>query len=302
MKHFLKKSILICLPIVISLVLLEVTLRNIPNDYSYKRKYLEKNSKYIQHLFLGSSHSYYGVNPKYIDGISFNASHVSQSIDYDFAIFNKFKNQLVNLESIIIPIDYFTLYSRTSTGLNGWRVKNYEIYYDINRSYKLKDHSELLSLKFSTGLKRAYSYLKNTNTSSITCNHLGYGNITKPQRDLNHTGITAAKRHTKKDKGFFDENLSIIYQIIEYAKQSDIKILFYTSPAFSSYRENLDLGQLNLTLKTIKDISTQNENCSYYNFMEDNDFNSNDFRDADHLNNNGAQKLSIKLNEKLKNM
>ena len=64
----------------------ELLLRNIPNDYSFKKNYLNTKSNSIEVLFLGSSHIYYGINPEYISRNSFNGSHISQSLNFDLEI------------------------------------------------------------------------------------------------------------------------------------------------------------------------------------------------------------------------
>lgn len=286
---------LFSIPILLAFVTLELCLRSIPNDYSFKNKYLEQNSAQIEHLFLGSSHAYYSINPEYISEHAFNASHISQSLDYDYAIFDKFKDDFRALKTIVLPIDYFSMFSRTATGIEAWRVKNYEIYYGINRSYDPKDHSELLNFKFSTSLKRVFAYLEDTDKGSITCSKLGFGNTVRQQKDLLESGQLAAKRHTKDDISYYQKNLAILRQFVAEAKQRNIQIVLYTSPAYPSYWENLDNNQLSITLDAVKELSTQNENCSYYNFLYDSDFNATDFRDADHLNIQGAQKFSRKL-------
>ena len=77
-------------PLLLGALILEVLIQNIPNEYSYKKSYLDSNSNEIEVLFLGSSHVYYGVNPEYISANSFNASHIAQTLDYDYAILKKY--------------------------------------------------------------------------------------------------------------------------------------------------------------------------------------------------------------------
>ena len=89
MNKFITKLIIFCLPILLGTLVLEVLLRNIPNDYSQKKEYLDENSSEIETLILGSSHSFYGLNPKYFSSKTFNASHISQSLNYDYKIINK---------------------------------------------------------------------------------------------------------------------------------------------------------------------------------------------------------------------
>lgn len=300
MKRFIIKTILVISPIVVCLLAMEYYLRSIPNDYSFKNNFLDNNSERIEHLILGSSHSYYGIDPTYIDGIAFNASHISQSIDYDYEIFKKYTGQFKNLKTIIIPIDYSTLFSRLSAGVESWRVKNYEIYYGINRSNHIRDHFELLNFRFSTNVTRCFSYLNN-DKSSITCSELGFGTDSIKQKDLNETGISAAIRHTKSDQRFYHENLDIIEKLINYSNEKNVNVIFVTFPAYSTYTDNLNQQQLDKTLETINDLIDKNPKCSYYNFLYDLDFGTTHFRDADHLNKKGAQLLSKKLNLLLNN-
>ncbi|MFT7029373.1 MAG: hypothetical protein ACJA2C_000759 [Marinoscillum sp.] len=180
-------------------------------------------------------------------------------------------------------------------------MKNYEIYYGISKSYNPKNHLELLNFKFSNNLKRSFSYLKNNDESSITCSELGYSNITRNQANLKETGISAAKRHTKNDQNFFSENVYILELFVKYAIENGINIVFFTSPAYFTYTDNLNRQQLEKTLITIEKIVSMNPHCSYYNFLNDRDFDASHFQDADHLNQNGARLLSNKLNVILSN-
>lgn len=297
MKRFLKKILFFSIPILLLLVSLEFLLRLIPNDYSYKKVYLDKNSNTLEILFLGSSHTYYGINPEYIDHPSFNASHISQTIDLDFEIINKYSNKFEKLKWIVIPIDYFTLFSRTSTGIESWRIKNYNIYYELKLSNNIKDNSEILTFNSDRNISRIFSYFVN-NINGITCTKLGYGNIYRKQTDLMTTGKTAAKRHTGIDINYYRESQLIIEKIITYAEKNNKKILFYTNPAYYSYVQNLDPVQINMTINSIDSICKGHKNCFYINFLSDRRFEAADFRDADHMNKPGAEKLTkIMINE-----
>lgn len=299
MKNFIKKTIIFLLPLIILVLLMESLLRNIPNDYNYKNDYLINNSNNINKLFLGSSHSYYGINPEFITGSSFNASHISQSINLDYEIIKKYEWN--ELEYIIIPIDYFSLFFWLSNGVEYWRIKNYNLYYDMQLSNKLSDNSELMSISLKSNIKRIISHYL-LNNSSITCSKLGFGNKYKKIQDLLVTGKTAALRHTKKDLSKLDGSLLILKEIINFASKNDIEIIFYTSPAYKTYVSNLDQNQLNLTIKTINKLAIKNSNCNYFNLLEDSSFNSSDFRDADHLNPEGAKKLSLRMDELISNI
>lgn len=294
MKKFISKIVLFLTPIVVLLVVAEILLRNIPNDYSYKNDYLKKNAGNIETLFLGSSHAYYGINPEYFSANSFNASHISQTIDLDYEIIKKYSLDLKSLKYLVIPIDYFTLLSRTSTGVESWRMKNYNIYYNLNTSNNPFDNLEIFSFSLMKNTNRIIGYyLRNVDHKS--CSKLGYGNMERKQADLTKTGKAASKRHTKKNKKYLNESIKIIDKIISYGEGNNVTILFYTSPAFYTYRQNLDSTQYHSTINIIDSICNSHKNSFYFNFIADSSFIADDFRDADHLNKNGAKKLTLKI-------
>src|SRR5665647_305746 len=128
------KIVLFLLPLIVVGGIMEILLRQIPNFYQFKKGYLESNSDSLEILFLGNSHSYFGLNPDYINGISFNAAHVSQTLEYDLAILQKYDSKWSELKYIILPISYFSLYDKMSESGESWRSKDYCIYYDIDIS------------------------------------------------------------------------------------------------------------------------------------------------------------------------
>lgn len=301
MNQFIKKIILFSAPVIVFIVITELLLRNIPNDYSYKKNYLDQHSNEIETLFLGSSHAFYAVNPEFVHSNSFNASHVAQSIDYDIQILKKYVNQSDKLKFIVVPIDYFTFYNRLETGVESWRIKNYNIYYGFNRSQNLVDNSEILNGKWSENMTRILRFLRKKK-SEIGCNQLGWGTSSnsKNAKNIIITGKEAAKRHAKKDKSFFRENVALVNEIIALAKPKKTRVIFYTSPAYKTYTSLLNKEQLQKTIATTEAIASSNPNVSYYNFLNDTSFTVKDFYDADHLNEIGAEKFSKKMDSIIK--
>ncbi|MCX8473189.1 MAG: hypothetical protein ORN85_06020 [Sediminibacterium sp.] len=283
----------------------ELLLRDIPNDYSFKKNYLNANSNNIEVLFLGSSHIYFGINPEYFSRKSFNGAHISQSLNFDLAILEKYKDRWTNLKYIIIPLDYFSMYSKLEGGIEKWRVKNYIIYYNISTYGNFWSGFEIFNGKLLSNILRAKSYLFN-GKSDITCSKWGFGTAykSKDSKDLIETGKTASKRHTielEKNQPIFSKNIQIINSMIEFANSRNIKIIFITCPAYSSYRENLNPIQLDNSVNIIKRLSAKNTNTDYYNFLTDKTFIANDYYDADHLNEIGAKKLTLKIDSIINN-
>jgi hypothetical protein len=301
MKTFITYILIFCVPILVAGILCEWAIRRIPNDYKYKRAYLDSNADKIETLFLGGSHVFYGIIADRLNCHSFNAAYISQSIDYDLMILKKYSNKWRNLKCIVIQVDYFTLFSKLSTGTEAWRIKDYNIYYHLITPNNIADYSEMLSNSLKVNIYRIYNYYYHKE-SSITCSRLGWGGSynSKGNKNLTTTGLTAAKRHTFKNWGLLDQNVEILNTMIQFAKKRNIKIIVFTSPAYKTYTENLDKNQLTTTVsEAIKVVSTYKD-AVYYNLLNDTAFKKNDFYDADHLNEIGAKKLTEKMSRLIK--
>src|SRR5690606_22742388 len=123
MKKFLSYILIFSAPVIILISVTEVLIRSIPNEYSIKKDYLDRNSNEIEILILGSSHTLRGVDPKYMNYKAYNAAMVSQSIDYDLEILKKYEGNWDSLKTIVLPISYFSLYSNLENEVESWRVK-----------------------------------------------------------------------------------------------------------------------------------------------------------------------------------
>ncbi|MDA3779086.1 MAG: hypothetical protein PF487_02455, partial [Bacteroidales bacterium] len=176
-------------------------MRSIPNSYKKKKNYLDKHSKKIETLVLGSSHASMGVFPVYFDSECYNAAMTSQAIDIDYAILNKYKDSLKTLKNIILPIDYFTLTAQMESKLESWRLKDYYIYYRLNMKIPLKYKLEILCKPIDYNLKRLYNYYILNNSEIYYSN---YGNEifeikSNKEIDFVKTGKNAAVRQTAKN-------------------------------------------------------------------------------------------------------
>jgi hypothetical protein len=299
MKKLTLKLLFIISPLLLFAVLTEVSVRSIPNDYSYKSNYLHDNANKIEFLVLGSSHSFYGINPDYFSLKSFNASHVSQSLDYDLFIFNKYKNQMPNLKSVFLPISYFTLNFKLGDSTSRWREKNYVLYYDSPATLIDKNRYEILNEKIPVLIKRIlYKIIRGTN--EITCSELGFGldYTNKKQKNLVESGKTAATRHTEFDgEGNLAHNMAVLRDFVQECKERNIHVILFTPPAWHTYRDNLNKMKLDVVVGKAESLATNNSNVEYLNLLEDSQFYSDDFHDADHLAGKGARKLTILLDK-----
>ena len=313
MKKFILKTIFFLLPILVLAVIMEVALRAIPNDYKQKRSYMDSHLDEIEVLVLGSSHSLYGINPKYFSQKTYNMAYVSQSLDLDYKILEKYGNEFKNLTVIIVDISYFSLYSTLETGPEPWRAKNYNIYYDISTS-KATNNFEVLTNKLDINYSRMKLYytkkIKNDKAfidSTFTAKMYDGWISLKPAKttdDLEETGVAAAGRHTyditeRSRVEIHDEQTNVLGKIVDWSKQKKVKVVFVTTPTYKTYYNRINAAQWDNTYKVIEDICRKNSNCRYINLLknEGNLFTEKDFSDADHLSETGAEKMSKLINE-----
>jgi len=302
MKRFIFKILLLfIIPFAVLLSIQEVALRSVPNDYSYKNKWLTQNAKSVHILTLGSSHGFFGIQPLGFSKLAFNAGHVSQSLEFDAFIFDKFVDSMDSLEVVVLPISYFTLRSKgLQNGQEKWRVKNYTIYYDC--PYYKHDPSfafECYQFAPKATLKALF-----TDVNHISCDSLGRGTdytLDLRSDDWQESGPSAMKRHTckKHDKATLERNIEYINHIITKCEQKGIKVILLTTPTYHTYYDILDKDQLQQTIMICKKIAKEHQNTTYYNWLMNPDFNEHDFFDADHLNEYGAVKLSKLLDREI---
>ena len=303
MKRFLLKAAIFFLPVLMGLFIMELSLRSIPNNYKYKKQQLIKKEDSIKILVLGSSHAHYGINPDYFSFDGFNFSNVSQSLDLDYALLEKYGGKLKNLDYIIIPISYFSLFGSLSTGIEQWRIKNYYIYYGImpyKYSFSINNIFEILNGTMTSNIKRIYSYYKDKPLQiTVSCNGFGLNYSSKIKNNMEETGKTAALRHTVNDEKLYEYleyNKGVMEKIIEWCKNKRIKLIFVTLPAYYTYRDKLNIDQLSTMTNYMNQIIKNYNNAYYYNFLDDDSFMEGDFFDADHLNEIGAMKITKKIN------
>ncbi len=301
MQRFLRALIIFVLPVVIIIAVTEVLLRRIPNDYLYKRNYLDQHSKTIKVLFLGNSHVYYGINPEYISPESFNAAYVSQSFNYDMKILQRYENKWDSLKYIAIAIDYPSLYGRLEKGSESWRIKNYSIYYNINTSINIADQTEVCN----NSLKMVSARLSNfyfKNVSALTSSTLGWGNdyTAAHKKDIILTGRSAAQRQQSYHS--LNENIESLRSIIQFAKARHITVLLFTPPGYNSYVQNLDSVKLREAIDAALSVTAPYQNTVYLNLLNDPSFVAEDYYDADHLNEIGAKKLTLIIDSTIKSI
>ncbi|QRX65021.1 hypothetical protein JS578_02885 [Dysgonomonadaceae bacterium zrk40] len=92
--------------------------------------------------------------------------------------------------------------------------------------------------------------------------------------------------------------LSDLHQFIRFLKERNIRPILFSSPTYREYNRHLESAQ---TARNLHDIGTicREHDIPYWRYDNDERFTRDDFFNPDHLNKQGAAKLSRILNERL---
>jgi len=251
----------------------------------------------IQILILGSSHSFEGINPENFEMNTFNLAHASQSIDYDYLLYKHYRNELINLKYLLIPISYFTFYFKIENSSEKYRVDYYKYYY-FNNTFKI------LSLKrFGNNLKNILINSSEDYNLKYSGYYMNSGSKYDDFKQFKESAFQAAKRHTYNEKqDIFRKNVKIIETIIKLSINKGVKVVLIETPKHEEYLKHLNETQVLKTKEVINHLKSNYINSVIHlSYESDNDFMFNDFYDSDHLNGKGAEKLSKKINDYLMN-
>jgi len=282
---------------------LECALRGIPNDYSHKLDKLRSIHDEVELLILGDSHLYFGINPMFLSLNSFNNAHIAQTLDQDFALLKKNIGHLPQLKYVIIPLSINSLYTPSSRDDETWRYKNYAIYYGLSSgNSKAIDYSELLSGRFQVNLKRLAKFYF-LGKDEVYSDENGFGKLYSglASKNLEETAKKAVGRLNlvKEEK---KAHIKEIEKLITLAFKNQVHVILLTTPVSSYYQNLIGIKSVKDMVNLGKGLDSLHSNLTYLNFYNDTSLSNGDFYDADHLNGEGARKLSKLVNKELKEL
>ena len=295
MGKFILKATIFIIPLIAILVGLEYIAQQTPNSYRYKDEFVENNCDSINTIILGSSHSFYGINPDFLGNNSFNLANVSQDLKFDLYLLRRYIDKCNNLKTLIVPISYFTLYETPlDRGNEKFRVKFYERYMGYCDTiqnkvekleiYNVKIFQEKTTKYFMSLCGKDTDYGYNLNGWAT-----GY-NVSKIDKNIDSDAIKTVVRHTPNDQ-YLTENIEYLNQIAELCHKHNIRLYFITTPTLSAYYNKIDTERWNFTKSVVNEVCIK-YNASYFNYLNDDRFNECDFYDIDHLCHKGAEKFS----------
>lgn len=269
---------------------------NIPNIYKTKNDWLSRNSSSVELLVLGNSHCYYGIRPERLSCKSYNVAIVSQTLEYDFFILQKY--DFTSLRDVIINVDVSNVFDPLLPDGEKFRCAYYAIYMDCPA--RLTDLSSRFEVMNPGALRQKILGFAKNGSECLNCSALGYGldHVHANRSESALSDENAAKRAkaliTSRWKENFDRNIVSLMQIADFCKERDIRLTVISTPLHHLLRQHIPQVVSELTGETLKELS-QNGNFRYLDFSDDSGFSEDAFFDEDHLSDVGAVLLTEKI-------
>jgi hypothetical protein len=304
MKVFSLKFIIFFIPIVVLAVGLEIYFRNVENAFKIKADFHKQNIDKIETLVLGTSHSQNGINPKYFDNLTSNLSFGSQDIQLDSALLFHYVDKMKNLKNIIIELDYHRL--DIENDKTYFRLPWYYIYHQVeiysikplNRVSLYSSNTDFFNLNLMNSLKGA--------TKKQKINKFGFveENYTNDFLPLNYDSVhifkTASERlknrHQEDSEQSRIKNKKRLDAMINYSMKKGLTAYVVSTPLYETYRNHKSVLKDSYRKKYIDSLVTHSK-IKYINLEDSPIFTLKDFSNDDHLNDTGAKKYTLLLNE-----
>lgn len=306
MNRLLFKSFLLLLPFLLIACYSEYQLRQIPNSYSVKISQLRAQADGINLLILGSSHAHHGINPAKFAQPAYNMANVSQSLYYDFRIFQQELNSLKTLKVVVLPISYFSLESSLAPTVEDWRCFFYLRFYgiplpeEVNRRYStldLRRYSLIALYGYSESRRFFLKKFSNIHLADQILPDGWYPVDSIPSTVISDkTGKERVAYHQAgMDRSNIPRNIGYLATIIELARMNGVTPVLVTLPVYRTYYSYINKTSYNTMNEEVAKIS-KHYGVRHLNYFRDNRFVRNDFFDNDHLSRAGATKFSSFLN------
>jgi hypothetical protein len=292
---FIKKLIIFSLPVLLVFVIAEILLSIMPNDLSYKKQLLHEKADSIEILILGGSHTYYDLVPKQLNDKTFNMAYVSQSLELDYLLLNKYIDDLPRLKEVVLMVAYITYSQRWNEAEVNWRKYSYFRYYNIIPPYgpKIQKYYPIVfTIPFRQCLIKINKFLKGEQL--LSCDNSGWcNNYTKSTKvkDFDAEASVAVQRHENGSMDF-NPGIASMNKIVDLCKKKNIKILLISFPVRPEYIKYVNNKKFNKMISTSQAFSSSCPLVRYYNCSMDPRMTEDDFYDVDHLNDEGARKFT----------
>lgn len=298
MRSFIYRTFLLILMFATTLLVGELYVRQYPNPARDKHQWMLRHSQEVETLVLGSSHTFYGVQPALLGPHTYSLAQVSQTYRYDLYLLQHYP--MPRLRTVILPFSYFSLYDDLETmGDEPFTAVRYRIYMDCDIHPWLSTwHLECMQgAAFKEKIRSLW------HPATMTWDSLGYGtNYTLQQRPSDwDNGQQRAERNTHvhgtETPASLELNRGYLRDIMNHCQERGIRLILLSTPCTESFCRHQSREQLAMNDHVLGQLLRQHPEVVRLDLTEDERFRRceqgyPDFYDADHLSTVGAERLT----------
>lgn len=267
-----------------------------------KYKGLSKASDKIDTLFIGDSHAELGALPFMIGENAYNFALTANGLYEIYKTLQVATQTCPKLQKVICFVSFYQCgYSEIRGSGAKWcqaldNLLGIEYDYSLNKEHNFELTARALAPLTSKNTRREEEIRAETqNAERFYCQ--GYDFVGLYISPIREKDKERAAHHFKIYANYKSE-LPWLQKICDWAKEHQQALYLINSPERSDYKQVIsELSIGTDVLAWIKEIAQQN-NVPFYNFNDD--FNDKDLADSDHLNFNGAVKITRKIAEVIK--
>jgi len=275
-----------------------------PSQYKQKRDQLVANADSIEILILGSSHSQDGIDPNQFTLYAHNLAFGGQSIYFDRKLVEKYLPLLPRLKYVLISLETNSLYYDHDEDRDFFYKYYYNLDYKDRKYYK----ESLLQSFFVYTPEQTLSLLFNNRQEELEKGWINKIQAKKIHRDdikvmsLEGNKIRAnGFNQTAKDWKGGDSVVDDLEALINLLQSKKITPVIITFPNYPLMRSFLDPSIINRT-RNVGNTLSQKYHIPYLDYFDDDSFTVADYFNCDHLNVQGAAKISKKINTVIMNL
>ncbi len=289
MKPFLRLTALFALLVALTLAAGEAYVRSLPNPSRDKHAWMLAHSRRVRTLVLGSSHTFYGVDPAGLGPGAYSLAQVSQTYRYDDYLLRRYPTD--SLRAVVLPFSYFSLYEDYELHTAPPHLATrYRLYMDCPYHPRLSRYG-FEFMGFDAFKERLTSLWR---PARLAWDSLGRGTgytLAARRRDWDN-GHARALANTYADHSAVTANLRFLESMTRWCRERGVRLVLVTTPVTASFRRAESPRQTALNRRALTALLRRHPEVRYLDFEADPRFVDADFYDADHLSDNGARKLT----------
>lgn len=287
---------------------IELLLMRYSNGYSFKKRYLNEHSDSIEVLLLGGSHTENQINPHLFKKNTFNAACQGRYLYYDYKIAEQNLPHMKNLKDIVLTISSLVIFRSMSYDASN------------NMADELKDGYRCMYLKYmgihygkfdwqywpelvNSKLDFMKRILAKSDKERNACDMKGYAKLPiKHIKGWENNQIPAFVDYSEENVlKAYHENLIYIKNLAYLCKRQGVKLILVQMPYYKTARTKVTNKDIKMLESFVDSVKTINKDVAFLNYLDDNRFDSTDFYNSNHLNSQGADKVTQLIMKEIEN-